>query len=139
MTSLVVRTERLTKDFPTGFWRSRPHRALDELSLELPAGGVFGLVGPNGAGKTTALKLLLALLRPTSGHAEIFGRPAGDVEVRRRLGFLPEQPIFYDHLSGEELLNYFAGLFGLSGDDRRRRVSDVLDRVGIVADRRRPL
>lgn len=137
--STVVRSERLTKDFSSGFWRPRPQRALDSLSLDIPAGVVFGLLGPNGAGKSTTLKLLLNLLRPTAGSAELFGRPAGDVDARRRLGFLPENPTFYDHLTAEELVSYFAGLFGLSGEDRRRRVSNVLDRVALGAERRRPL
>jgi len=137
--SLVVRTEQLTKDFFTGFWRPRAHRALDGLSLEIPPGGVFGLLGPNGAGKSTTLKLLVDLLRPTAGRAELLGRPPGDLDARARLGFLPEHPTFYDHLTGEEVLTYFAGLFGLTGPDRRRRVSRMLDRVGLGADRRRPL
>lgn len=137
--STVVRSERLTKDFPSGFWRPRPRRALDALSLDVPAGGVFGLLGPNGAGKSTTLKLLLNLLKPTAGVAELFGRPAGDVQVRRRLGFLPENPTFYDHLTAEEVVGYFAGLFGISGEERRRRVAAVLDRVALGAERRRPL
>ena len=137
--SAVVVTERLTKDFYTGFWRPRAHRALDGLSLKIAAGGVFGLLGPNGAGKSTTLKLLVDLLRPTAGRAELLGRPPGDIQARRRLGFLPEHPTFYDHLTAEELLNYFAGLFGLRGEDRRRRVATVLDRAGLGADRRRPL
>lgn len=137
--STVVRSERLTKDFSSGFWRPRPQRALDSLSLDIPVGVVFGLLGPNGAGKSTTLKLLLNLLRPTSGTAELFGRPAGDVDAQRRLGFLPENPTFYDHLTAEELVSYFAGLFGLSGEERRRRVSNVLDRVALGAERRRPL
>ncbi len=135
----AVRTERLTKDFLTGFWRPLPKRALDGLSLDIPAGGVFGLLGPNGAGKSTTLKLLVDLLRPTSGRAELLGRPPGDTDARRRLGFLPENPTFYDHLSAEELLTYFAGLFGFRGEDRRRRATAVLDRVGLEADRRRPI
>ena len=137
--SAVVVTERLTKDFYAGFWRPRAHRALDGLSLEIAAGGVFGLLGPNGAGKSTTLKLLVDLLRPTAGRAQLLGRPPGDVQARRRLGFLPEHPTFYDHLTAEELLSYFAGLFGLRGEDRRRRVATVLDRAGLGADRRRPL
>jgi ABC-2 type transport system ATP-binding protein len=137
--SAVVVTERLTKDFSTGFWRPRAHRALDGLSLEIAAGGVFGLLGPNGAGKSTTLKLLVDLLRPTAGRAELLGRPPGDIQARQRLGFLPEHPTFYDHLTAEELLSYFAGLFGLHGEARRRRVATVLDRVGLGADRRRPL
>jgi ABC-2 type transport system ATP-binding protein len=134
-----VRVFGLTKDFPQGFWRPRPHRAVDGLSFDIPEGGVFGLLGPNGAGKSTTLKLLLDLLRPTTGRAEILGRPAGDVEARQRLGFLPENPTFYDHLTAEELLEYFAGLFGYRGEDRRARASAALDRVGLGADRRRPL
>jgi ABC-2 type transport system ATP-binding protein len=135
----AVRTERLTKDFLAGFWRPTPKRALDALSFDIPAGGVFGLLGPNGAGKSTTLKLLVDLLRPTSGCAEVLGRPPGDTTARQRLGFLPENPTFYDHLSAEELLTYFAGLFGFTGADRRRRATAVLDRVGLAADRRRPL
>ena len=114
----VVQTEGLTKDFPVGFWRPRPKRALDGLSLEIPAGGVFGLLGPNGAGKSTTLKLLLSLLRPTSGRAEVLGFPPGDIRARQRLGFLPENPTFYDHLSADEqhvfrCLSQFPGGFGL--------------------------
>jgi ABC-2 type transport system ATP-binding protein len=138
MATAVV-TEGLTKDFRTGFWRSRPHRGLDALSLEVPQGGVFGLLGPNGAGKSTTLKILVNLLWPSSGRAEVWGRPPGDVDVRKRLGFLPEHPTFYDHLSAEELLTYFAGLFGYSPAERRVRANRFLDLVGIGADRRRLL
>ena len=135
----VVQTDNLTKDFHTGFWRPRPHRALDALTLAVPANGVFGLLGPNGAGKSTTLKLLLDLIRPTAGRAELLGLPAGDVSARQRLGFLPEHPTFYDYLTAEELLTYFAGLFGYRGPERHRRATAVLDRVGLGADRRRPL
>jgi ABC-2 type transport system ATP-binding protein len=136
----VVRTERLTKDFLTGFWRPRPKRALDELSLSVPQGEVFGLLGPNGAGKTTTLKLLMDLLRPTSGRAELFGKHVRDPESRRRVGFAPEQPYFYDHLSASELVQYFAGLSGLKGADRITKANAALDRTGINGDeRRKPL
>jgi energy-coupling factor transporter ATP-binding protein EcfA2 len=74
----VVHTEHLTKDFPAGFWRRRPHHELRDVSIDMPVGEVFGLLGPNGAGKSTTLKLLLGLLWPTGGRAEVFGRPAGD-------------------------------------------------------------
>jgi ABC-2 type transport system ATP-binding protein len=137
--SIVVGTDRLTKDFHTGFWRPRPLRALDGLTFEIPAGGVFGLLGPNGAGKSTTLKLLVDLLRPTSGRAELLGLPPGDVRARQRLGFLPENPSFYDQLSAEELLFYFAGLFGYAPAERRSRAEKALDRVGLLDDRRRPL
>ena len=136
----VVRTDHLTKDFSTGFWRPRPLRALDGLSFDIPAGGVFGLLGPNGAGKSTTLKLLVGLLWPTSGRAEILGRPPGDAHAHQRLGFLPENPTFYDHLSAVELLVYFGGLFGLRGADARARAARVLDLVGLdEPSRRRPL
>jgi ABC-2 type transport system ATP-binding protein len=134
-----VLTENLTKDFPVGFWRPRPHRALDTLSFEIPSGVVFGLLGPNGAGKSTTLKLLLDLLRPTAGRAEVLGRPPGDTDARRRLGFLPEQPAFYDQLTAEELLRYFAGLFGYEREERKQRAARMLDLVGLGAERRRPL
>jgi ABC-2 type transport system ATP-binding protein len=136
---LAIRTEALTKDFSIGFWRPRPYRALDGLNLEVVRGETFGFLGPNGAGKTTTLKLLMQLIYPTSGHAEILERPVGDIEVRRRIGYLPESPYFYDYLTAEELLDYFARLFGYDSAERRRRVSALLDQVGIAAERRLPL
>ena len=135
----IVRTEHLTKDFSAGFWRSRPQRALDDVSIEVPAGGVFGLLGPNGAGKSTTLKVLVGLLKPTKGRAEIFGRAPREVSARARLGFLPENPSFYDELSAEELLSYFAGLCGYSASERRARATRALDLVGLGDDRRRRL
>ena len=139
MTS-VIRTEQLTKDFLTGFWRPRPRRALDAVSFDVPRGEVFGLLGPNGAGKTTTLKLMMDLLRPTSGRAEIFGRPATDPDVRQRVGFVPEQPYYYDHLTADELVQYFAGLSGVSAADRAMKAATALERTGIRGeDRRRPL
>ena len=135
----AIRLEELTKQYTTGFWRPRPYTALDRLTLSVEPGEVFGFLGPNGAGKTTTLKLLLALVTPTSGRAEIFGEPAGHTGVRRRIGYLPENPTFYDHLSAEELLVYFAGLFGYTGADARRRASARLDEVGIGAERRSPI
>lgn len=132
----AIRTEALTKHFSVGFWRPRPYVALDGLTLEVGQGEVFGFLGPNGAGKTTTLKLLMQLIFPTSGRAEILGRPVGDVGVRRRIGYLPENPYFYDYLTAEELLEYFAGVFGYDGTERRRRASALLDEVGIGAERR---
>src|SRR5512145_744407 len=129
----AIRIDNLTKDYAVGFWRRRPYRALDRLSLEIQTGEVFGFLGPNGAGKTTTLKLLMQLIFPTAGRAEILGRPVGDVPTRRRIGYLPENPSFYDHLTAEELLSYFAGLFGFNAAERRRRVKGLLDRVGLGA------
>jgi ABC-2 type transport system ATP-binding protein len=132
----ALATYDLTKDYAVGFWRKRPYRALDHLSIDVEPGEVFGFLGPNGAGKTTTLKLLMQLVFPTSGRAEIFGRPIGDLSVKRRLGYLPENPYFYDYLTAEELLSYFAGLFGYAAAERRRRVSQLLDEVGIERERR---
>ena len=132
----AIETDKLTKDFPIGFWRPRPYRALDGLTLAIAQGEVFGFLGPNGAGKTTTLKLLMQLIYPTSGRAEILGRPVGEVGVRRRIGYLPESPYFYDYLTAEELLGYFAALLGYPRADRRRRVSALLDEVGIGGERR---
>ena len=132
----ALQTFELTKDYAVGFWRTRPYRALDRLSLHVEAGDVFGFLGPNGAGKTTTLKLLMQLVFPSSGRAEMLGRPLGDVAVKRRIGFLPENPYFYDYLTAEELLTYFASLFGYRGAERRERASRLLDEVGIGAERR---
>jgi len=132
----AIRIDKLTKDYAIGFWRKRPYRALDALSLQIDTGEVFGFLGPNGAGKTTTLKLLMQLIYPTSGAAEILGRPVGDVDARRRIGYLPENPYFYDYLTAEELLTYFARLFGYSPADQTRRASALLDKVGIGAERK---
>jgi ABC-2 type transport system ATP-binding protein len=132
----AIRIEELTKDYAIGFWRKRPYRALDRLSLTIEPGEVFGFLGPNGAGKTTTLKLLMQLIFPTSGRAEILGQPVGHVVTRKRIGYLPENPYFYDYLTAEELLTYFAQLFGYSAAERRARVAALLDRVGIGGERR---
>jgi len=132
----AIETEDLTKDFQVGFWRPRPYRALDGLSLRVEAGEVFGFLGPNGAGKSTTLKLLMQLLYPTRGAARILGRPVGDVTTRRRIGFLAENPSYYDYLTAEELLWYFARLFGYAGADVAARVTAVLDEVELGAERR---
>jgi ABC-2 type transport system ATP-binding protein len=132
----AIHTEQLTKDFIVGFWRTERRRALDGLTLEIGPGEVFGFLGANGAGKTTTLKLLLQLIFPTSGVARVLGRPAGDLSVRRRIGFLPEDPSFYDALTPEELLVYFGSLFGYASADRRVRATRCLDAVGVGTERR---
>jgi ABC-2 type transport system ATP-binding protein len=132
----AIRTEALTKHYQVGFWRPRPYLALEGLTLSVGTGEVFGFLGPNGAGKTTTLKLLMQLIYPTSGTAEILGMPVGSAAVKRRIGYLPENPYFYDHLTAEELLEYFASLFGYAGAERRQRASRLLDEVGIGAERR---
>ena len=132
----AIEIEALTKHYTTGFWRPRPYPALHDLTLAVEQGEVFGFLGPNGAGKTTTLKLLMQLIYPTSGHARILGKPVGDVAVKHRIGYLPEQPYFYDYLTAEELLAYFASLFGADAATARTRASALLDEVGIGAERR---
>jgi len=132
----AISTHELTKDYAVGFWRPRPYRALDRLTLDVEPGEVFGFLGPNGAGKTTTLKLLMQLVYPTAGHGTILGRPLGDPDVKRRIGFLAENPYYYDYLTAEELLAFFAGLFGYRGAERRRRVERLLDAVQIGGERR---
>ena len=131
----VVDIRGLTKDYRIGLGRRRSKRALDGLHLRVEAGEVFGLLGPNGAGKSTTLKILLRLIFPTSGSAQLLGVPLEDVAVHARIGYLPENPHFYDHLTAEELLNYAGDLFGLTGPARRRRVGDLLEQVGLRESR----
>jgi ABC-2 type transport system ATP-binding protein len=121
----------LEKSYKVGFWIKRPRRALHPLHLTVEDGEVFGFLGPNGAGKTTTLKLLMGLVFPSSGSARILDRQWTDPEVKAQIGFLPEQPYFYDHLTAHELLNYYAQLSGVSAKDRSRRVESTLQRVGL--------
>ncbi|HEY0384660.1 MAG TPA: ABC transporter ATP-binding protein [Pyrinomonadaceae bacterium] len=125
----VVEIENLTKDYEVGFWRKRKVRALDGLTLAVEGGEIFGFLGANGAGKTTTLKLLMRLIYPTSGRARIMGRDINDVRMHARIGYLPENPYFYDYLTARELLEYFAELFGYDKLERRRRARSLLERV----------
>ena len=120
----ALATYELTKDYAVGFWRKRPYRALDRLTLEVEPGEVFGFLGPNGAGKTTTLKLLMQLVFPTSGRAELLGQPARRPRrSKRRIGYLPENPYFYDYLTAEELLTLFRRALRLSRRRARARAS----------------
>jgi energy-coupling factor transporter ATP-binding protein EcfA2 len=112
MSTPAIEILGLTKDYPVGFWRKRARRSLDNLTLQVEDGEVLGFLGPNGAGKTTTLKLLMGLTFPTSGTARIRGRSIEDVGMHREIGYLPEQPYFYDYLSARELLDYYARFFG---------------------------
>src|ERR1700720_1291350 len=120
----------LEKTYSVGFWRKRPKRALHPLQLTVEDGEIFGFLGPNGAGKTTTLKMLMGLVFPTSGSARILGRDWTDPSVKAQIGFLPEQPYFYDYLTAHELLEYYAQLSGVPGKQRKHRVDKVLQRVG---------
>jgi ABC-2 type transport system ATP-binding protein len=127
----IIEIEDLTKDFQVGFWKKRPVRALDRLNLSVERGEVFGFLGPNGAGKTTTLKLLMNLIRPTSGSARILGEPVASVPFRQRIGYLPENPYFYDYLTAEELLLYVGKLFGMQRQVLNQKVRTVLESVGL--------
>jgi ABC-2 type transport system ATP-binding protein len=129
----AIETEGLTKDYPVGFLLAKKRRSLDGLTLQVEAGEVFGFLGPNGAGKTTTIKLLVGLIFPTAGTARILGRPTSDVRMHRDIGYLPEQPYFYDYLTAAELLDYFARFFPLTAADRRERVTKMLKKVGLEA------
>ena len=117
----AIEISGLSKDYLVGFWRKRRFRALDKLSLQVEQGEVFGFLGPNGAGKTTTLKILTGLIFPTEGTATILGYPAGQPEAFLHAGFLPENPYFYDYLTPQELLDYFARFFPFTPEERKRR------------------
>jgi ABC-2 type transport system ATP-binding protein len=127
--SAVVEIENLTKDYEVGFLRKRKVRALDSLSLVVEGGEIFGFLGANGAGKTTTLKLLMRLIYPTAGRARILNSDIGDVSMHARLGYLPENPYFYDYLTAREFLEYSAELFGYGRSERQRRAYALLSRV----------
>ncbi|HZW93085.1 MAG TPA: ABC transporter ATP-binding protein [Candidatus Eremiobacteraceae bacterium] len=121
----------LEKTYSVGFWRKRPKRALHPLTLNVEDGEIFGFLGPNGAGKTTTLKLLMGLVFPTAGSARILGRDWTDASVKAQIGFLPEQPYFYDYLTAHELLEYYGQLSGVPAKQRKQRVEQVLHQVGL--------
>ncbi len=128
----ALEMQNLTKDYNVGFWRKRPVRALHDLSLQVGMGESFGFLGPNGAGKTTTLKILMRLIYPTGGgSARILGAPLDDMQMRARIGYLPEQPYFYDYLTARELLVYCAKLFGMNKADTLKRTDELLKRVGL--------
>ena len=122
----------LTKDYHVGFLRKRARRSLDNLTLQVEEGEIFGFLGPNGAGKTTTMKLLMGLIFPTAGTARVRGRSIDDVRMHREIGYLPEQPYFYDYLSARELLDYYARFFGFGPAERRERIARSLTRVGLA-------
>jgi ABC-2 type transport system ATP-binding protein len=127
----AVETSGLRKSYHVGFWRKTEKVALHGLDLQVDEGEVFGFLGPNGAGKTTTLKILNGLVFATAGRARIFGMEPDDLRVRAMVGFLPEQPYFYDYLTAGELLEYYGTLSGLSAEESRRRGAKMLDRVGL--------
>jgi ABC-2 type transport system ATP-binding protein len=127
----AIEIKGLSKDYPVGFWKKQLRPALKPLNLAVKSGETFGFLGPNGAGKTTTLKLLMGIIFPTTGSATILGKHFLDPEVKKRIGFLPEQPYFYDYLSAPELLDYYAQLSGVPQAGRSHRAAQLLERVGL--------
>jgi ABC-2 type transport system ATP-binding protein len=131
MTALAIETENLTKEYPYGFLSLKKRKSLEGLNMQVETGEIFGFIGPNGAGKTTAIKLLMRLIFPTAGTARILGRPISDIDMHRDIGYLPEQPYFYDYLTAVELLDYFARIHDLPAAERKLRVEKMLKKVGL--------
>src|SRR5215470_6126497 len=131
MPSFAIETENLTKDYPTGFLHMKTRRSLESLTMHVNEGESFGFLGPNGAGKSTTLKLLMGIIFPSSGSARILEKPISDVEMHKDIGYLPEQPYFYDYLTAAELLDYFARFFGFGAAERKERVARMLKKVGL--------
>jgi ABC-2 type transport system ATP-binding protein len=128
---IVVQTSNLRKVYRTGFWLNQRVITLKDCSLTVYQGETFGLLGQNGAGKTTLLKTLLGIIRPNGGQGWLLGKPLGDRTVKQRVGYLPENPYFYDFLTGWEFLQYTAGLFRIPSDVQAKRIPDLLDMVGL--------
>ncbi|MDP6114101.1 MAG: ABC transporter ATP-binding protein [Planctomycetota bacterium] len=134
--NVAIEIENLTKTY-TDF-RGRPKaKALQELSLTIKKGEVFGLLGPNGSGKTTTIKLLLGLIFPTSGTAKVLGKPATDVSVKHSIGFLPEESYLYKFLDAEETLEFYGQIFGMKKAERRAKADELIKRLGLDYARKR--
>lgn len=126
----AIAFKNLTRDFPIGL-RGYKLRALESVNLDIPPKGIFGLLGPNGSGKSTSIKIILGLLKPSAGTCEVFGKPAGSLESRMRIGYLPENPHFHKFLTGRELVKYFAGLSGMEAQRIPERTEAVISLVGM--------
>jgi ABC-2 type transport system ATP-binding protein len=131
MAEPAIAIENLTKDYPYGFLQLKNRRSLEGLTMQVQPGEVFGFLGPNGAGKSTTIKLLMRLIFPTAGSARILGKPINDISMHRYIGYLPEQPYFYDYLTAAEVLDYFARFHDFGANERRERVQRMLKRVGL--------
>lgn len=134
----VVAAQQLTKRF-RDFWLRDRARAVDGLTFEIQPREIFGLLGPNGSGKSTTIKMILGLLRPTRGRLAVFGRPPSDVEIKKRIGYLPEESYLYGFLNARETLDYYGKLFGLARRDRMRRIDELIDMVGLSGAQFRPV
>jgi ABC-2 type transport system ATP-binding protein len=136
MPGAAIEIENLTKDYTYGFLHLKKKRSLEGLTMQVESGEVFGFLGPNGAGKSTTIKLLVGLIFPDAGTASILGKPITDIEMHRDIGYLPEQPYFYDYLTAAEVLDYFARFHDLTAADRSERVARMLKKVGLETARK---
>jgi len=138
MAEVVVEIENLSKTFAIGFFRKKVV-AVKNVSLEVRQGEIFGLLGPNGAGKTTTIKAMMSLIKPTSGKIKIFGKPPSEKSVYKHVGFLPENPYFYDYLKSIEFLEYQGLLFGLGRKEAIKKAKELLSLVGLEGEEKKPL
>ena len=127
----VIEISNLSKDYEVGFFKKKKVRALDDLTLSVRGGQIFGFLGGNGAGKTTTIKILMTLLFPTSGSAKILGKDISDRSMHAKIGYCPENPYFYDYLTARELMNYFGEVFGIDAAKRKARTDELLTAVGL--------
>ncbi|MDF2377598.1 MAG: ABC transporter ATP-binding protein [Verrucomicrobiales bacterium] len=138
MSEPAVEVSNLTKVFSTGLSKNYVV-AVDNLSFEVAAGEVYGLIGPNGSGKSTTMKVVLGLMAASKGSAKVFGYESGDIRARNEIGFLPENPYFYKHLSGEETLKFYGKLCGLKGSELKDRIAELLKLVDLEGAAKRRL
>lgn len=138
MAEVIVETRKLTKIY-RDFWGRQKKIALRALNLHIERGEIFGLLGPNGSGKTTTIKLLLGLLFPTDGDAMVFGQPATNVAKNERIGYLPEESYLYRFLNAEETLDFYGRLFDMKPETRQKRAQELIEMVGLAADKKRIL
>jgi ABC-2 type transport system ATP-binding protein len=136
MATAAIEIENLTKDYPYGFLHLKKKTSLEGLTMRVEEGEVFGFLGPNGAGKSTTIKLLVGLIFPTAGTARILGKSIKDISMHQNIGYLPEQPYFYDYLTATELLDYFARIHDLPAQERKLRVDGMLKKVGLETARK---
>ena len=134
----VLEVEHLARSYRANL-SLKKYWILRDLSFTVERGEIFGFIGPNGAGKTTTIKLIMDLVHPDAGAIRILGEPHQSVAVKKRLGFLPENPYFYDYLTAEEFLDFYGRLFGFSGEERRKKTTAMLERVGLANRRDRQL
>lgn len=133
---LAIKTENLTKTYRT---RGSRVNVVDDLSLDVEEGEIFGFLGPNGAGKTTTIKMLLSIIYPTSGTATVLGKELGDVSIHQQLSYLPEKPYYYEHMTGTEILNFYARLFDMKGPAKTKKITELLEYVNLARDAQKPI